>query len=64
MGGYQLMISADILRGRYRESLENPNAIASNNAFAIQVCFAYCKSCFFAGPSHHGPNSVELVSVL
>jgi len=28
MGGYQLMISADIFRGRYRESLENAKAIA------------------------------------
>ena len=28
LGGYQLMISADIFRGRYRESLENPKAIA------------------------------------
>jgi uncharacterized protein len=27
MGGYQLMISADILRGRYRESFSNPKAI-------------------------------------
>jgi putative CocE/NonD family hydrolase len=27
MGGYQLMISADIFRGRYRESLEIPKAI-------------------------------------
>jgi putative CocE/NonD family hydrolase len=27
MGGYQLMISADIFRGRYRESLEHPAAI-------------------------------------
>jgi len=24
LGGYQLMVSADILRGRYRESLEHP----------------------------------------
>jgi putative CocE/NonD family hydrolase len=30
MGGYQLMISADVLRGRYRESLEFPKAIAAN----------------------------------
>jgi uncharacterized protein len=29
MGGYQLMISADIFRGRYRESLETPMPIAS-----------------------------------
>ena len=26
MGGYQLMISADIFRGRYRESFETPKA--------------------------------------
>ncbi len=27
MGGYQLMVSADIFRGRYRESFETPKAI-------------------------------------
>jgi putative CocE/NonD family hydrolase len=30
MGGYQLMISADIFRGRYRESLETAKAIAAD----------------------------------
>jgi putative CocE/NonD family hydrolase len=30
MGGYQLMISADIFRGRYRESFETPKAIATD----------------------------------
>src|SRR5213078_3633763 len=30
MGGYQLMISADIFRGRYRESLETPKPLESN----------------------------------
>ncbi len=30
MGGYQLMVSADIFRGRYRESLETPKAIVAN----------------------------------
>jgi uncharacterized protein len=30
MGGYQLMVAADIFRGRYRESLEIPKAIASD----------------------------------
>jgi uncharacterized protein len=29
MAGYQLMVSADIFRGRYRESLENPKPIPS-----------------------------------
>ena len=30
MGGYQLAVSMDIFRGRYRESLETPKAIAAN----------------------------------
>jgi uncharacterized protein len=30
LGGYQLMVSADIFRGRYRESLETPKPIAPN----------------------------------
>ena len=30
MGGYQLMISADIFRGRYRESFSQPHAIEPN----------------------------------
>ena len=30
MGGYQLMISADIFRGRYRESYETPKPIEAN----------------------------------
>ncbi len=30
LGGYQLMISADIFRGRYRESFESARAIASD----------------------------------
>jgi len=29
MGGYELMISADIFRGRYRESLDTPKPIAA-----------------------------------
>jgi putative CocE/NonD family hydrolase len=32
MGGYQLMVSADIFRGRYRESLETPKAVTSDAA--------------------------------
>jgi putative CocE/NonD family hydrolase len=32
MGGYQLMVSADIFRGRYRKSLEKPEAIVPDQA--------------------------------
>ena len=30
LGGYQLMIAADIFRGRYRESLQTPRPLAAN----------------------------------
>jgi predicted acyl esterase len=31
MGGYQLMVAADIFRGRYRESFETPKAIPAGS---------------------------------
>jgi uncharacterized protein len=36
MGGYQLMIAADIFRGRYRESLKTPKAITPNEPLAYR----------------------------
>jgi len=30
MGGYQLMVAADIFRGRYRQSFESPTALQPN----------------------------------
>jgi uncharacterized protein len=38
MGGYQLMVSADIFRGRYRESLETPKPLATDAP--LLYCFA------------------------
>ena len=35
MGGYQLMISADIFRGRYRESLESRKPSSPANRCSI-----------------------------
>ena len=32
MGGYQLMISADILRGRYRDSFSDPKPIPAGKS--------------------------------
>ncbi|RBM06203.1 glutaryl-7-ACA acylase [Novacetimonas cocois] len=41
IGGYQLMVSADILRGRYRRSIEHPEPIPANTpqlySFALPV---------------------------
>jgi uncharacterized protein len=36
MGGYQLMVSADIFRGRYREGFETGKPIAANEALAYR----------------------------
>ena len=58
MGGYELMISADIFRGRYRESLENrqshrramkplPYRFAlpnANHVFSARATASWCKS--------------------
>ena len=37
MGGYQLMVASDILRGRFREGFEKPKAIAPNTVLEYTV---------------------------
>jgi putative CocE/NonD family hydrolase len=37
LGGYQLMVAGDILRGRYRQSWEHPRAIPANTPTAVSV---------------------------
>jgi putative CocE/NonD family hydrolase len=49
MGGYQLMVSADILRGRYRESLEHPKAIASNQPLLYKFALPTANHVFRRG---------------
>ena len=49
MGGYQLMISADIFRGRYRESLENPKAIASDTPLQYHFALPTANHVFLPG---------------
>ena len=61
MGGYQLMVSADIFRGRYRESLETAKAIAAEQAAALPVRAAEREPRVSAGTPDHGAGPVELV---
>ena len=49
MGGYQLMIAADIFRGRYRESLENPKAIESDKALLYRFALPNANHVFLPG---------------
>ena len=49
MGGYQLMISADIFRGRYRESLETPKAIAPDKPLLYRWTLPTANHVFLPG---------------
>lgn len=49
MGGYQLMISADIFRGRYRESLETAKPIASNKPLPYRFALPTANHVFLPG---------------
>jgi putative CocE/NonD family hydrolase len=49
LGGYQLMVSADILRGRYRESLEIAKAIEPGKALAYRFALPNANHVFLPG---------------
>jgi putative CocE/NonD family hydrolase len=49
MGGYQLMVSADIFRGRYRESLETPHALASGEPLLFRFDLPNANHVFLPG---------------
>jgi len=49
MGGYQLMISADILRGRYRESFETAKPIAANEPLLYRFTLPTANHVFLPG---------------
>jgi putative CocE/NonD family hydrolase len=49
MGGYQLMVSADILRGRYRESFETPKPLKANEALKYRWALPTANHVFLAG---------------
>ncbi|MGC2108369.1 MAG: CocE/NonD family hydrolase [Candidatus Korobacteraceae bacterium] len=49
MGGYELMVAADIFRGRYRESLSNPKAIAANQPLLYQFALPTADHVFLPG---------------
>jgi putative CocE/NonD family hydrolase len=49
MGGYQLAVSMDIFRGRYRESLEVPKAIAANEPLLYRFALPTANHVFLPG---------------
>jgi len=49
LGGYQLMISADIFRGRYRESLETPKPVESGKPLLYRFALPTADHVFLPG---------------
>jgi uncharacterized protein len=49
MGGYQLMVSADIFRGRYRESLETAKPIAADHPLLYRFALPTANHVFLPG---------------
>ena len=49
MGGYQLMVSADILRGRYRDSFSDPKAIPANEKQTFRFALPNVNHVFLPG---------------
>jgi putative CocE/NonD family hydrolase len=49
LGGYQLMVSADIFRGRYRESFETPKPIAANEPLPYRFALPTANHVFLPG---------------
>ena len=49
LGGYQLMVSADILRGRYRESFETARAIAPDRPLPYRFTLPTANHVFLPG---------------
>jgi hypothetical protein len=49
LGGYQLMVSADIFRGRYRESLETPKPIVPDKPLQYRFTLPTANHVFLQG---------------
>ena len=49
MGGYQLTVSMDIFRGRYRESLETPKPIAADKPLLYRFALPTANHVFLPG---------------
>ncbi len=49
LGGYQLMVSADIFRGRYRESLETPKPLAAGQPLLYRFNLPTANHVFLPG---------------
>ena len=64
LGGYQLAIAMDVLRGRYRDDPAQPRAVPAEPAGHLRIRAAHGRLCRPARPPADGPGPVELVPAL
>jgi uncharacterized protein len=64
MGGYELAISMDIFRGRYRESLSHPSPLTPNKPLQYNFFLPAADHVFLPESPDYGANPIQLVSAL
>ena len=62
LAGFQQLVRGDVMRGKFRNSLEKPGAIRPGPADSREFHHAGCRARLPKGPSDHGPDSELLVS--
>jgi hypothetical protein len=64
MGGYQLMVAADIFRGRYREIFETPKPNRGEQSAGVSLRAADREPGVPTWSPHHGPGAIVVVPAL
>ena len=62
MGGYQLMIAGDVVRGRYHKSIERPEPLVADAVVEVPDRVSRQRSRLPRRPPHHGPGAEHVVS--
>jgi len=60
MGGYQQMVSVDILRARYRESVDTPKAIPAGVPLPYRFAMPTANNVFLPRLPDNGPDLIKL----
>ena len=61
MGGYEMLVHGEIMRGRYRNSFENPEPFVPGKIERVKFRSRRCGSYLQKGPQDNGADSEQLV---
>ena len=62
MGGYQQLVRGDVMRGKFRNSLERPEPFEPNRPTRVRFTMPDTYHCFRSRPPDHGPGAKHVVS--